>query len=144
MSKRYFDSGVAAAEGLVKGLEAQAANLDKAAIRLANELVKAVKKALGIKSPSRVFAGIGDATVKGLGIGLDETYVKRQGAQVASALEQGFGTPALDAYARAGSGGGSTVRVVLTAEQVSQVERGRALIIDIDEARSQGVRARTF
>ena len=50
-----YQAGVDAAAGLVKGLESQAAALEKAAKKLSDALVKSVKKALGIKSPSRVF-----------------------------------------------------------------------------------------
>ncbi|WP_028654881.1 hypothetical protein [Nocardioides sp. J54] len=146
MADRYYGAGVAAAKGVVKGLEAEAKRLDKAAVRLANELVKAVKKALGIKSPSRVFAGIGDNVTKGLVIGLDDTYVRRSGAVLASSLEKGFGTPALDAMVSRGVAGDGerTLRVRFTAEQVSRLQKGREVIADIDYARSNGVRAETF
>lgn len=142
MADRYYGAGVRAAEGLVKGLEAQAKNLDKAAVRLANALVKAVKKALGIKSPSRVFTGIGDNVTKGLVIGLDDTYVKRSGAVMAASLQKGFGTPALDAYASQGAAGAAPIRVEvrLTAEQVSSAQRGKAILIDIAAAQGQGAR----
>lgn len=146
MSDRYYSAGVQAAAGLVRGLEAQARNLDRAAVRLANELVRAVKRALGIRSPSRVFAGIGENVTKGLDLGLDETYVKRSGAQLASSLEQGFGTPALAAYASITAGGSSspTIRLRLSAEQISQLQRGREIQADLDYARSNGVRGVTF
>jgi hypothetical protein len=141
MADRYYGAGVRAAEGLVKGLEAQAKNLDKAAVRLANALVKAVKRALGIKSPSRVFTGIGDNVTKGLVIGLDDTYVKRSGAVMAASLQKGFGTPALDAYARAGDDAGErTITLRLSADQLDRLSRGKQLVADIDYAIDNGVR----
>lgn len=144
MAGTYYGAGVKAAQGIVKGLEAEAKTLDAAAVRLANSLVAAVKKALGIRSPSRVFMGLGDQVTKGLAIGVDDTYIKRTGATAAAALQKGFGTPALDAYA-AGAGRGASaspvrVEVRLTADQVSQVQRGKAALIDIDAARSVGAR----
>lgn len=146
MADRYYGAGVAAAEGIVKGLEAQAKNLDKAAIRLANALVKAVKRALGIRSPSRVFAGIGDNVTKGLTLQLDanSTYVKRAGTRTAVALVDGFGRPSLEAYARQTSASSapfpSTLRVRFTADQMSQLQRGREIIADVDYAIANGVR----
>ncbi|WP_449280437.1 hypothetical protein, partial [Leucobacter sp.] len=50
-----YQAGVDAARGLVKGLESQAKQLEAAGKKLSDALVKSVKKALGIKSPSRVF-----------------------------------------------------------------------------------------
>lgn len=143
MASRYFDAGVKAAEGVVKGLEAQARNLDKAAVKLANELVKAVKKALGIKSPSRVFEGIGDQVTKGLAIGLDETYVRSSAASLASALQQGFGTPALEAYASQRAAGASqgTVQVtVVVPPTADKASIGRELQSALDAYYRQGGR----
>jgi len=55
-SKVLYQAGVDSAKGLVKGLESQAKALAAASKRVANTIVKAIKKALGIKSPSRVMA----------------------------------------------------------------------------------------
>lgn len=142
MADKYYGAGVAAAQGVVRGLEAQAKNLDKQAVKLANALVKAVKKALKIKSPSRVFQGIGDNVVKGLDIGVDDTRARRIGSVFAGELEKGFGTPALDAYARqvASDGGPQEMRVRFTAEQVSRLQRGKEVIADVDFALAAGVR----
>lgn len=133
-AQQFYGVGVAAQHGIVAGLEADAAKLDKAAVKLANTLVKAVKKALGIKSPSRVFKTIGVNSVRGLDIGLDDTYVKRSGATLAASLTKGFGTPALDAWVAAGgrpsdSGGGE---VRFSAQEVDQLARGRSVTKDTD------------
>lgn len=147
MADRYFGAGVDAAAGIVKGLEAEAARLDRAAISLANALVAAVKRALGIRSPSRVFADIGDNVTKGLVIGLDNTYVKRAGASAADSLQKGFGTPALTAFAAAQAAAGgpeNTVRIRLSAERVSQLQRGREIQADLDFARGVGVLGESF
>jgi len=112
MRVKFHGAGITAAQGIVDGLEAQQKRLERVATRLAKALAKAVKKALGIKSPSRVFRAIGDQTVKGLTIGLDETYVRRAGARLATSLEQGFSQPALAAYtATGGRGGGTAVQI---------------------------------
>ena len=55
-SKVLYQAGVDSAKGLVKGLESQAAALAKASKKVADAIVKSIKKALGIKSPSRVLA----------------------------------------------------------------------------------------
>lgn len=70
-SKALYQAGVNAAQGLVKGLEAQQAELDKLMEGMANKLVTTVKKALGIHSPSRVFAGLGVFVGQGLANGIE-------------------------------------------------------------------------
>lgn len=147
MADTYYGAGVNAAQGLVRGLEAEAARLDRAAVNLANALVAAVKRALGIRSPSKVFAGIGDNVIKGLDIGLDDTYVKRSGAVMAASLQKGFGTPALTAYTAAQAAAGastSTVRVRFSAQQISQLQRGREIQADLDFARGVGTFGETL
>lgn len=143
VADKMYGAGIQATQGLVKGLEAEAKKLDKAAVRLANVLVKAVKKALGIKSPSRVFASLGTQTIAGLNLGIDDTYVRRIGTRAATALQQGFGTPALDAYAKAtGSAAatGAVLEVRLTADQTSDLQMGKTLMGKIDVARGSGVK----
>jgi tape measure domain-containing protein len=55
-SKWFFQAGVDAAEGLVKGLESKEKALAKAMRKLAKAMVNEIKKELGIKSPSKVMA----------------------------------------------------------------------------------------
>ena len=132
--------GDAAVGGIIDGLEKQSDRLGNKANRMANALVKAVKRALGINSPSKVFAGLGGEVVKGLSIGLDETYVKRSGAVLAASLQKGFGNPALSADARTASQNKMTV--TLTAEQVSALQRGREIQMDLDAYKASGGRVR--
>lgn len=67
---RLYQAGVDAAQGLVDGLNSLSDELDAAATALGNKIAKAIKKALGIKSPSTVLRGmmgaVGDGTVQGL------------------------------------------------------------------------------
>lgn len=67
---RLYQAGVNAAQGLVDGLNSQAAALDAAAARLGTSIAQAVKNALGISSPSKVLDmlmdPVGDGMVKGL------------------------------------------------------------------------------
>lgn len=134
-------AGIDTAQGLVDGLREKEQAVMKIAKRLARALADAVKKALGIHSPSRVFADIGRRTIDGLTIGLDQNTVRRSGQRLAGALEAGFGSPAL---VGATVGGGATVRLVLTAEQVSQIQRGREYVADIDAYRAAGGRVRAL
>jgi tape measure domain-containing protein len=72
-SSELYDAAVHAAEGLVKGLQKQQKAIQKEMDAIAVSMVKAIKKALGIKSPSRVFMEIGKFSAKGLAQGLKDS-----------------------------------------------------------------------
>jgi len=69
-ANQLFDAGIKAAEGLVKGLQKQQANINKEMDRIANYMVSKIKKGLGIKSPSRKFMEIARQMIAGLVKGL--------------------------------------------------------------------------
>jgi hypothetical protein len=71
LSQQYYKAGVNAAQGLVDGLESKIATLEKTMARLSDSMVKAIKKALGIKSPSRVFMDVAALAMEGLGVGIE-------------------------------------------------------------------------
>jgi hypothetical protein len=68
-----YQAAVDSAAGLVKGLQSQQAAIEKEMDKIAAGMVKAIKKALGIKSPSREFMKIGDWSTKGLAKGLEDS-----------------------------------------------------------------------
>jgi hypothetical protein len=68
-----YNSGIKAAQGLVDGLLKKQGVLEKAMKALAKAMTKAMKKELGIHSPSRVFAELGGHTGQGLVNGLLDT-----------------------------------------------------------------------
>lgn len=70
-SNRLYQAGVDAAQGLVDGLTSMSKQLDTAATALGNAIAAAIKRSLGIHSPSRVMYGlmydnVGDGAVNGL------------------------------------------------------------------------------
>jgi hypothetical protein len=147
MGKEFYDAGIKSAQGIVDGLKKKQKDLDAAALRLGQKLAKAVRKALGIRSPSKVMAEIGDQTSRGLALGLDDVYVSKAGAQLATSLQQGFGQPDLTAAASTGPYGSAgmtlTANVTLKADQLSQLERGRSIQLDLDAYRAVGGRSRS-
>jgi phage-related protein len=72
-SQVMYDNGIHMAEGLVKGLEKQANAIENQMIKIAKSMTDAIKKALGIHSPSRVMAALGVWVGKGLSKGLDKS-----------------------------------------------------------------------
>ncbi|MGW5123314.1 phage tail tape measure protein [Streptomyces sp. NPDC004069] len=105
-----YGSGIKAAEGLVKGLQSQQKAIEKQMLSIAKSMQKAIKKALGIKSPSRVFMGIGQWIPKGLAAGVDGAahHATRAVDRLATAVT-GAGSVAGSGLAMAGAGGGGGV-----------------------------------
>jgi uncharacterized phage infection (PIP) family protein YhgE len=72
-ASHLYNAGVQAAQGVVKGLESQMATLEKTMGKLVDKMVAAIKKKLKIKSPSEVFAEIGQQTMEGLAQGFSDS-----------------------------------------------------------------------
>lgn len=70
---RMRDAGVQMIMGMVGGIGEAAHNIVNAAVAAASNAVQAVKNFLGIKSPSRLFMGIGEFMGEGMAIGMDHT-----------------------------------------------------------------------
>lgn len=119
-ASKLYDAGIAAQEALLDGLEADKARLDAAAGRIANQLIRTIRKRLGLDlgnkaGHNREVLG-NDLATSGRRARLDE-----------------------DA-----AGGAIRVQVTLTADQLSALERGRRAQVDLDAFRSAGGRGRTF
>lgn len=65
-----YGAGIHAAQGLVKGLQRQEKAIETQMMRIAKSMQKAIRKALGIASPSRVMAAIGEFVPPGLMVGI--------------------------------------------------------------------------
>lgn len=65
-----YDSGKNAGKGFLRGLSDQQKAIEAQMLRIAKGMQRAIKKALGIKSPSRVMAELGRYSTEGLAVGL--------------------------------------------------------------------------
>lgn len=101
-SMSLSDVGMAMIDGLTGGLISAGPKVLQAITGIANSAIQAAKKALGIASPSKVFATIGAQTAEGM-----ETGVDAGSAGVSSALEGMVAPP--DAAAPGAGGGGTSV-----------------------------------
>jgi hypothetical protein len=66
----YYDAAVASAQATLDGWESQLPALEHEMTKVARIMIKAIKKALGIKSPSREFREVADFTTEGFVDGL--------------------------------------------------------------------------
>lgn len=73
-SNQLYQAGVDAAQGLVDGLESLSGQLDRAATRLGKSIADALKRELGIKSPSKVMRDTMDYVGDGIELGLDDQH----------------------------------------------------------------------
>lgn len=67
-----YDSGKNAGKGFLQGLESQQDAIEAQMLKIAKGMQKAIRKALGIKSPSRAMAVPGRQSAEGLAVGLVE------------------------------------------------------------------------
>jgi hypothetical protein len=101
VANSMFGAGLNAAKGLVKGLQSQESAIEKQMVRIAKSMEKALKHALGIKSPSRVFHELGRYVSAGLVGGVDSGNrdVEAAAGRMASALLRGSDVPSLSGSA---------------------------------------------
>lgn len=71
LANQLYSAGIAAAQGLVRGLASQQSAIEAMMLKIALAMQAAIKRALGIRSPSRVFAGVGEQIADGLVVGMD-------------------------------------------------------------------------
>ncbi len=90
---KLFDAGEQASKGFLAGLKAQQKDVEDLMLTLARSMAKAIRTALGIKSPSKVFRSIGRYTMDGLGLGIEDRVsgVRRSVLGAANAITQPFG-----------------------------------------------------
>ncbi|MFJ2909353.1 phage tail tape measure protein [Streptomyces sp. NPDC087228] len=128
-----YGSGVQAARGLVKGLQSQQNAIEKQMLKIATGMQKAIKKALGIHSPSRVMAAVGQYIPQGLVRGIDAG----RGAVDASmsALVDPSAVPIPSgSMATAGAGAGSSAGRTVIEIRSSGSRRDDALLEELRHA----------
>ncbi|MFM9681096.1 hypothetical protein [Streptomyces brasiliscabiei] len=108
---RLYDSGRNAGKGFLKGLESQQDAVEKLMLKIAKGMEKALKRALGIKSPSTVMARLGAYSTEGLARGLvGGLPVLDQALGVVSGRVAAT-QPVIGRPAAIGAGGGQSVHV---------------------------------
>jgi hypothetical protein len=153
-----FDSGKKAGQGFLTGLKAQQKNIEKLMLSIARGMQKAIRRALGIKSPSTVMDALGRLTVDGLRGGIlgEVSAVDRAMTRIAAAVASGvptqlagmrsLGAPAVTGVSsmRQGLGAGGSVTVVnnihLTNRGAigSQMELRNWLVRSLEDAGRMG------
>lgn len=97
-----YDAGAQAGKGLLAGLKAQQKQIEQLMLSIAKGMQAAIRKALGIKSPSTVMAEVGRQSTIGLALGLKDRLPQVQqavaalsGSVAGTTGNLGIGAPAL-------------------------------------------------
>ncbi|MFD5875710.1 hypothetical protein [Streptomyces sp. NPDC060322] len=113
-----YDSGKNAGKGFLTGLTSQQKAIEAQMLKIAKGMQKAIKTALGIKSPSRVMAQLGRYTTEGLAVGMRERLPVLDGALAAVSGRVAATQPVIGRPAVVGAGAGGVVyNVAVTVEQ---------------------------
>jgi hypothetical protein len=100
-----YDAGSQAGKGFLTGLMAQEKAIEAQMLKIAKSMQKAIKKALGIKSPSTVMAALGRYTTEGLAVGMRERLPVLDQALGAVTDRVASARPVIGRPAIAGGGG---------------------------------------
>ena len=125
--------------GFINGITGSIGAVIDRARRIARAAINAVKNTLGIRSPSRVFRGLGEYVTEGLALGLDDRAIGREAVRLADALTGGFGRPKLAAdltadmaevtrQRNAATGGNTYHLTVEVAPNVAPADVGREIV----------------
>ena len=96
---RFRNMGVQIIQGLARGITSGASAVVQAAVNAATSAAQGARRALGIRSPSRVFAQIGGFTMEGLAMGLNRNARQPLAALTALASAMAVTIPAEAAVA---------------------------------------------
>lgn len=104
-----FDSGKKASQGFLAGLRAQQKSIEALMLRIAKGMQRSIRRALGIRSPSRVMAEVGQLSGLGLAGGLAGSVpvvnraMNRLAGAVAGGVPARLTTPRVGALAGVGT-----------------------------------------
>lgn len=102
-----YGAGIKAAQGLVDGLTKKKKDIEKAMMNIAKAMEKSIKKALGIKSPSRVMMQVGHHTAEGFALGIAKNR------KVPSAWSSMLNTGPSGGVTSGGGGGAEVIQLVI-------------------------------
>ncbi|MDX3298676.1 phage tail protein [Streptomyces scabiei] len=122
VSDAMYGAGIRSAEGLIKGLKARKKAIENIMMAIAKGMEKALRRALGIKSPSVVMAKLGDFIALGLAMG-----VRRSARHAATAAR----TMAMSVQRNAALAAG-------TMPATAAAARAMAMAVRQDAARTAG------
>jgi len=127
-----YGAGIKAAEGLVEGLKKKQDKIEEQMLKIAKSMEKAIKEALGIKSPSTVMMRVGDQTAEGFALGIVKNRsVRPAWESMLNAPRGGVPRTTLPAGTAGGAPAGSTAVIQL---QIGDTQLGEVMIDPVRRA----------
>ncbi|KPL30676.1 hypothetical protein JI76_28495 [Streptomyces anulatus] len=121
-----YDNGRNAAKGYLKGLDSQQDAIEKQMVKIAKAMDKAIRKALGIKSPSTVAAVSGGYFTQGVAKGAVDQLPVLDRAMGAVAGRMADMRPVIGRPAFAGAGaGGQVIHANITVQSLDPLAAAR-------------------
>lgn len=142
-SGQMYDTGIQAAEGLLRGLQSQQSVLEQAVTKLGAQLVASIRKSLGIKSPSRVFADeVGAHIPTGIAKGIRDGAGHVEDALATVVPIRAGGARGVSTSTAAAGGGTVILNVTINAGQPisTATDIARALEKVVQDASRSGVK----
>lgn len=116
VTEGFYQGGVEAANGIVKGLESKQVDLERSILAVGISVEHAFKKALGIASPSKVTTKIGEQTGEGIIVGHERKLGGIEASANRLALASVPSVPRvnslIDLPAASGAGGGVSASAI--------------------------------
>ncbi|ARF75678.1 hypothetical protein B7C62_28050 [Kitasatospora albolonga] len=122
-----YDAGKNASKGYLKGLDSQQKAIEKQMLKIAKAMDKAIRKALGIKSPSTVAAVSGGYFTEGVAKGAVDALPVLDRAMGAVAGRMADMRPAIGrpAVTGGGSAGGQVIQAHITVQSLDPLAAAR-------------------
>jgi hypothetical protein len=110
-----FDAGKQSGRGFLAGLAGQRKQIEQLMLSIAKSMQAAIRKALGIKSPSTVMAEVGRQTTLGVAVGLVDQLpaVKKAMGGISRTVSAGIAAPGLPVSVSVGSRSGTAQQAPL-------------------------------
>lgn len=139
-----YDSGKNAGKGFLKGLASQQSAIEKQMLKIAKGMDKAIRKALGIRSPSTVMAQVGRYSTEGLAAGLTDRMPVLDQALAAVSGRVAATRPVVGRPAVAAGGGAQIINLSVEVKGVhdplSVAKEVRRLLLQLDRAHGLNIR----
>jgi TP901 family phage tail tape measure protein len=142
VGSQMFTLGEAIVSGLLNGLKSKAVELVAYIFNLSKDMEDAIKRALGIRSPSKVMMNIGENVVAGFHKGIES--MGGIGVTTPNTAAASAGMPTVGGTALAGSGGGNVYISVgnIIVPKGTTAEQSEAIIKDLGKkAKRRGARS---
>lgn len=116
-----FDAGKESGRGFLAGLAGQRKQIEQLMLSIAKSMQQAIRKALGIKSPSTVMAEVGRQSTLGVAVGLIDQLpaVKKAMGGIARTVSAGIAAPGLPVSVSAVGRGGTAQQAPLNVTFIS-------------------------